>query len=223
MTRGKSTERGPSGSHNNGISKSRSKKNVKWYNCGKKGHVKKECWSNQKRREGKEPASSNAQRCVASTSNDGEILYSEATTVSEGKKRLSGVCLIDSGATWHITSWREWFHIYEPISGGFVYMRDDHTLEIADISIIKIKLFDGTIRTIGEVRHVNGLKKNLVSLEQIDSHAYKTHVENEIMKIVKGALVLMKVEKIGANLFMLKRETLQEAMRVSHQMEKSQR
>ena len=31
------------------------------------------------------------------------------------------------------------------------------------------------------------------------------------MKIVKGALVLMKVEKIGANLFMLKREILQEA------------
>ena len=30
------------------------------------------------------------------------------------------------------------------------------------------------------------------------------------MKIVKGMLVLMKVEKIGANLFMLKGETLQE-------------
>ena len=40
---------------------------------------------------------------------------------------------------------------------------------------------------------------------------YKTHVENEIMKIVKGALILMKAEKIGANLFMLKEETPQEA------------
>ncbi|KAH9760757.1 Integrase catalytic domain-containing protein [Citrus sinensis] len=72
-------------------------------------------------------------------------------------------------------------------------------------------MFDGTIRTIGEVRHVNGLKKNLLSLGQIDNHGYKTHVENGIMKIVKGALVLMKAEKIGANLFMLKGETLQEA------------
>ncbi|KAH9794218.1 hypothetical protein KPL71_004820 [Citrus sinensis] len=88
VTRGRSTERGPSGSQNHGRSKSRSKKNVKCYNSGKKGHVKKECWSNQKRREGKEPESSNAQGCVASTSDDGEILYSEATTISEGKKRL---------------------------------------------------------------------------------------------------------------------------------------
>ncbi|KAH9706497.1 hypothetical protein KPL70_012225 [Citrus sinensis] len=211
VTRGRSTEHGPSGSQNQGRSKSRSKKNVKCYKCGKKGHVKKECWSNQKRREGKEPESSNAQGCVASTSDDGEILYSEATIVSEGRKRLSDVWLIDSGATWHMTSRREWFHTYEPISGGSVYMGNDHALEIAGIGTIKIKMFDGTIRTIGEVRHVNGLKKNLLSLGQMDSHGYKTHVENGIMKIVKGALVLMKAEKIGANLFMLKGETLQEA------------
>ncbi|KAH9701426.1 hypothetical protein KPL71_024990 [Citrus sinensis] len=180
VTRGRSTERGPSGSHNNGRSKSRSKKNVKYYNCDKKGHVKKECWSNQKRGEGKEPESSNAQGCVAR-------------------------------ATWHMTSRREWFHTYEHISGGSVYMGDDHALEIAGIGTIKIKIFDGTIRTIGEVRHVNGLKKNLLSLGQMDNHGYKNHVENGIMKIVKGALVLMKAEKIGANLFMLKGETLQEA------------
>ncbi|KAH9753523.1 hypothetical protein KPL71_015101 [Citrus sinensis] len=211
VTRGRSTERDPSGSHNNGRSKSRSKKNVKCYNCGKKWHVKKKYWSNHKRQECKEPESSNAQGCVASTSDDGEILYSEATTVSEGRKRLSDVWLIDSGATWHMTSRREWFHTYEPISGGFVYMGNDHALEIAGIGTIKIKIFDGTIRTIGEVRHVNGLKKNLLSLGQMDSHGYKTHMENGIMKIVKGALVLMKAEKIGANLFMLKGETLQEA------------
>ncbi|KAH9708912.1 retrovirus-related pol polyprotein from transposon TNT 1-94-like protein [Citrus sinensis] len=211
VTRGRSTERGPSGSQNHGRSKSRSKKNVKCYNCGKKGHVKKECWSNQKRREGKKPESSNAHGCVASTSDDGEILYSEATTVSEGRKQLSDVWLIDLGATRHMTSRREWFHTYEPISGGSVYMGNDHALEIAGIGTIKIKMFDGTIRTIGEVQHVNGLKKNLLSLGQMDSHGYKTHVENEIMKIVKGALVLMKAEKIGANLFMFKRDTLQEA------------
>ncbi|KAH9707327.1 Integrase catalytic domain-containing protein [Citrus sinensis] len=114
-------------------------------------------------------------------------------------------------ATWHMTSRREWFHTYEPISGGSVYMGNDHALEIAGIGTIKIKMFDGTIRTIGEVRHVNGLKKNLLSLGQIDNHGCKTHGENGIMKIVKGALVLMKEEKIGANLFMLKGETLQEA------------
>ena len=90
-------------------------------------------------------------------------------------------------------------------------MGNDHALEIAGIGTIKIKMFDGTIHTIQKVRHVNGLKKNLVSLGQIDSHGCKSHVENEIIKIVKGALVLMKVKKIGVNLFMLKGEILLEA------------
>ena len=43
VTRGRSTERGTSGSHNYGRSKFRSKKNVKCYNYSKKGHVKKAC------------------------------------------------------------------------------------------------------------------------------------------------------------------------------------
>ena len=83
-------------------------------------------------------------------------------------------------------------------------MGDDHALEIAGIGTIKIKMFDGTIRTIGEVRHVNDLKKNILSLGQMDSRGYKTHVDNGIMKIVKGVPVLMKAKMIGANLFMLK-------------------
>ncbi|KAH9793420.1 Integrase catalytic domain-containing protein [Citrus sinensis] len=72
-------------------------------------------------------------------------------------------------------------------------------------------MFHGTIRIIENVRHVNSLKKNLLSLGQTDSHGYKTHVENGIIKIIKGTLVLMKVEKIGTNLFMLKEEIVQEA------------
>ena len=52
-----------------------------------------------------------------------------------------------------MTSRREWFHTYEPISGGSVYTGDDHALEIAGFDTIKIKMFDGTIRTFGEVRH----------------------------------------------------------------------
>lgn len=43
-------------------------------------------------------------------------------------------------------------------------MGDDHALEIAGIGSIKLKMFNGTVRTIIEVRHVKGLKKNLLSL-----------------------------------------------------------
>ncbi|KAH9670456.1 hypothetical protein KPL70_016992 [Citrus sinensis] len=177
VTRERSTERGPSGSQSHGRSKSRSKKNVKCYNCGKKGHVKKECWNNQKRREGKEPESSNAQGCVASTSDDGEILYSEATTISEGRKRLSDVWLIDSGATWHMTSRREWFHTYEPISGGSVYMGDDHALEIAGI--------EQGLKILSERKLLPGLKSVSLPFCEHCVIKYKARVELESGKKIK--------------------------------------
>ena len=88
---------------------------------------------------------------MASTSDDGEILYSEATTAVGGRKKFVDVWLLDSGATWHMTSQREWFHKFEPVSGGSIHIGDDHALEIAGIGTIKIKMFDGTVCTFQEV------------------------------------------------------------------------
>jgi len=59
---------------------------------------------------------------------------------------------------------RDWFHTYEPISGGTVFMSDNHVLEIAGIGTIKLKMYDGLIRTISGVRHVKDLKNNLLSV-----------------------------------------------------------
>ncbi|KAK8991373.1 hypothetical protein V6N11_062388 [Hibiscus sabdariffa] len=171
VMRGRSTERGQSSSHNHGRSKSRSKKNLKCYTCGKKGHLKKDCWSL--------PKNSNPQGNIANTSDDGDVLCCEASTTMEGRKRFADIWLIDSGATYHMTSRREWFHNYESISGGSVYSCNDHALEIVGVGTIKLKI--------------------------------KIETQKGIMKVFHGALVVMKGEKIAANLYMLKGETLQEA------------
>ena len=76
-----------------------------------------------------------------------------------------------------MTSRREWFHQYEPVSRGLVYMGDNHALEIVGIGTIKIKMYDGIICTIQGVRHVTGLKKNLLSLGQLDDLGCKTRIE----------------------------------------------
>lgn len=47
-----------------------------------------------------DPKSSDVQGCVAiRTSNDGKVLYSEATISTEGRKRFANVWLLDSAAT----------------------------------------------------------------------------------------------------------------------------
>ncbi|TXG66986.1 hypothetical protein EZV62_008261 [Acer yangbiense] len=96
---------------------------------------------------------------------------------------------------------------------------------IASIGTIKINMDDGTVRTIQEVQHVQVLKKNLLCLGQIDHLGCKTYIENEILRIVRGVLVVIMAKKITSNIYMLKEETMQEADEcvTSIVMEKSQR
>ncbi|KAE8734234.1 Serine carboxypeptidase-like 33 [Hibiscus syriacus] len=154
-----------SSSHKHGRSKSRSKKNLKCYHCGKKGHLKKDCWSLNK--------NSNPQGNTANTSDDGDALCCETSTTVEGRKRFTYIWLIDSGATYHMTSRREWFYHYEPVLGGSVYSCNDHALEIVGVRTIKLKMYNGTIKVVRDVRHVKGLKKYLLSYGLLDNNASK--------------------------------------------------
>ncbi|GJX23727.1 retrovirus-related pol polyprotein from transposon TNT 1-94 [Tanacetum coccineum] len=204
VTRGRSMEPRSSGSHNHGKSEKGKKKNkFKCFKCGKPGHFKKDCRGSN---------TSNPQGNVASTSDDGNALCCEAAVANEGRKKFADVWLFDTGATFHMTARREWFHQYKPISGGgSVYSCNDHELKIIGIGSVMVKMHDGTVRTIRDVRHVEGLKKNLLSLGQLDDLGCKVEIQDKIMKIIKGALVLMRGEKVAANLYQLKGEIIEEA------------
>ena len=82
-------------------------------------------------------------------------------------------------------------------------MGNNYALEIVDINSTKVKMDDDMIHIILEVWHVKGLKKNLPSMGQLDDLGYEFHAKRGIMKVIKGALVMMKVDKIAANLYML--------------------
>ena len=68
-----------------------------------------------------------------------------------------------------MTPHRDWFYTYEPVLEGYMFMGNDHALEIVRVGTIKIKIFYGSVHTLQGVRHVKGLK------------------------IVKGSLVIIKV------------------------------
>ena len=55
---------------------------------------------------------------------------------------------------------------------------------------------------------MKGLKKNLLSIGKFDDLGLKTQIVNGIIKIVNGALIVMKAEKISSKLFVLQRHAL---------------
>ncbi|PKA57599.1 Retrovirus-related Pol polyprotein from transposon TNT 1-94 [Apostasia shenzhenica] len=64
------------------------------------------------------------------------------------------------------------------------------------IETVKIKIFDGVIRTLIKIRHVLDLRKNLISLGTLDNSGCTFTYSDDIIKVKKGALVVMKGEKI---------------------------
>lgn len=53
------------------------------------------------------------------------------------------VWLVDSGASFNMTSHKEWFSKYEPYDGGNVFLASDSTLEIVGRGRVRIQFPDG--------------------------------------------------------------------------------
>ena len=63
----------------------------------------------------------------------------------------------------HITHNWDWFSTYESVHKGVVLMGNNASCKVAGIETNHIKMFDGVVRTLGDVRHVPDLKRNLIS------------------------------------------------------------
>ncbi|KAK2967143.1 hypothetical protein RJ640_006112 [Escallonia rubra] len=68
--------------------------------------------------------------------------------------------------------------------------------EVMGIDTIKIKMFDGIVRTLDDVRYIPDLKKNLISLGTLDFIDCSISIKGGIMKVSKGAMVIMKGSSI---------------------------
>jgi hypothetical protein len=116
---------------------------------------------------------------------------------------LNNSWLLDSTCSFHVTLYRNWFDTYRSVSCGSVQMGNDATCTIIRMRTIKIKMSDGVVRTLEDLRHIPEMKNNLISLGTLDSKGYSYKSENVIMKVSNGAMVVMTSQKISSNVYKL--------------------
>ncbi|KAL4341068.1 hypothetical protein GQ457_08G007840 [Hibiscus cannabinus] len=99
---------------------------------------------------------------------------SDGDMLSVSTTQLMDAWILDSVCSYHITPNREWFSTYMPVNSGSVYLGDDSCCNIVGIGEVRIRIYDGTVRTL------------VLSLW-----------------IVKGALVVMKGKITAGNIYKL--------------------
>ena len=67
-------------------------------------------------------------------------------------------------------------------------------VRLLDFCIIRMRMYDGVMRTLSNAKHIPGLKKNLISLGYLEEHGYAFSCQSGsgCLRITKRGLVVMK-------------------------------
>eukprot|EP01018_Ginkgo_biloba_P040436 Gb_16292 [translate_table: standard] len=144
-----------------GKTKSPGRSRLICWNCSKPGHVKRDC-KVKKPDKGKSLDAAPSIDMKTSSDEVGDVYLASSSTHS-----CHNACLIDSGASFHMTPHREWFHKYESYGGGDVFLGDDSSYKIIGCGRVKVRFRDGRVKTLPGVLHIPGLARNLLSVSKM--------------------------------------------------------
>ena len=111
------------------------------------------------------------------SSDDG---YHSVDLLVASNNNIKDQWVLDSGCSFHLCPDKSFFHTYESVDGGRVLMGNNNICKIVGMGSVKIEMFDGSVKTICDVRHTPRLKRNLISLSMLDSMGYCFKSENGV-------------------------------------------
>ena len=86
-------------------------------------------------------------------------------------------------------------------------MGDDHPCNVKGMGTVRIKIEDGIVRELKEVRYVPQLKRNLISIGALEALSLVISIRDGVLKMIKGPMVVMKGVRRN-NLYYLKGSTV---------------
>lgn len=152
----------------------------KCFKCGKQGHLAHNCRTRTQ----------NTTKWKQGTSNNKQYKQKNMFLLELNNVQLYDSWLIDSGATHHICKHRDWFINYKPIANEIIYSANNNTqnnLKAIGIDDINIKTYVNNSNfdiTLHNVHHVPNVRRNLLSVSQIENKQKRLVIDNHRLSIL---------------------------------------
>ncbi|CAH9100553.1 unnamed protein product [Cuscuta europaea] len=109
--------------------------------------------------------------------------------------------VVDSGATCHVTSQRDFYSSYTPGNFGNVRMGNNGLSKITGIGDICLKFDTGIKLVLHNVKHVPDMRLNLIFAGLLDDDGYNNNFGKGIWKLTRGSLIVARGKRCS-NLYM---------------------
>lgn len=94
------------------------------------------------------------------------------------------------------------FTSYQLCDSGMVLMSNNSICKVIGFKKVGLKMYDGMVRELTQVRHVLELKRNLISISILDQMGYTIKAEKRVLRVIKDLMEIMKGIKLN-DLYML--------------------
>ncbi|RDX87199.1 hypothetical protein CR513_31365, partial [Mucuna pruriens] len=174
------------------ISKFKSKyKNVKCHYCHKTRHVQKHCFLRKKENKGKKGKSKEKDDDhVTTATGDGLVILRDFESVNFVSDE--SIWIIDSGATLHVTSRKEFFTYYTTSDFGVLKMGNDGAAKVIDVGDVCLQTNIGMKLWLRGVKHAPNVRFNLIFMHMLDDGGYDNHFGHGKWKLTKDMLPGLK-------------------------------
>jgi hypothetical protein len=141
----------------------------KCFCCGRIGHLAIECYkkkNDEARHKNRKHSRHFGEENLNFDSKDLRLFMSNDTLSAETND--VDAWFVDSGASIHMTCNNDWYiNFKETNNGAHIYLGDDHSYQIKGYGDIPVTLLNGTVRHIGNVVYVPGIKKKFIYVSTI--------------------------------------------------------
>ncbi|KAJ9536138.1 hypothetical protein OSB04_un000681 [Centaurea solstitialis] len=144
-----------------------------------------------------------AEEEVAFCAEDDEDAFCVTVTPPHADRRW----VLDTSASCHMTPFRDCFATFKKLEGNSIRMGNGTSCVTQGIGTVKIKMFDGCIRTFKNVNFVPSMTRSF-SVGQLSRAGCRIRIEDENLRISRGSIILVKGKMAENTIFHLSGETL---------------